>query len=103
MTQFHRLSGAARQERIENLETALGAAILRAFDDESVSEVSINNDGGVWIERADISTPTGDHLSEARREIIWRALADIEGKTLGPKNPALAATLPGGQRVQIMI
>lgn len=103
MAQFHRLSGAARQERIENLEAALGASILRAFDDESVSEVSINNDGGVWVERGDISAPTDEVLSEARREIVWRALADIEGKTLGPKNPALAATLPGGQRVQVMI
>ena len=103
MPQFDRLTGEAKAERIRNLNAALGPRIMEHFDDELVSEVSVNNDGGVWVERDGASFAAGETMSPARREIVWRALADIEGKYLCPRNPALAANLPGGQRVQVMI
>lgn len=97
-----RMRGDAYRERVELLNSFLGSTILGLFEREAVSEIEFNNDGLVFVEDGD-DVYQIDQMDEGQKQVIGRILAEMEGKTLTEATPSLAATLPGGQRVQIMI
>jgi type IV secretion system protein VirB11 len=85
------------QERIlKVLRSSLGADILHCLDDDAVTEVSINSDGTVWVDR----------VAQGRQALNTRAnpddisnilslVADAKGEHIGDDNPSFDAILPG--------
>lgn len=97
-----RMRGAAYDEKVSLLNSFLGSTVLDLFERESVTEVEYNNDGWVFVEEGDDVYDIGT-VDEGTKQTIARVLADMEGKVITETSPSLSATLPGGQRVQIMI
>jgi len=85
------------QERILRLlRSSLGPDILRCLDDDAVTEISINSDGSVWVDRVtqgrqDLSTRV-DPEDTSR---ILSLVADAKGEHIGDDNPSFDAILPG--------
>lgn len=67
-----------------------------------VTDLYINRPGEIWLE-----TPTGSERHEDPRlddEALWRLSRQIAGATdqgINREHPLLAATLPGGARIQV--
>jgi len=87
---------------ITALETYI-SPIRRLFDQEGVSEVSINRPGEAWIEmrgdmrREEVPEFTLDHLKS-----LARLIAQSTDQHISEEAPLLSATLPSGERVQIV-
>ena len=97
-----KLRGPAYDEKVALLHSFLGSTILGLLQREAVSEIEFNNDGLVFVEEGD-DVYEIDCVDEDTKQGIARILAEMEGRTITERNPNLAATLPGGQRVQVMI
>jgi pilus assembly protein CpaF len=97
-----KLRGAAYDEKVALLNSLLGNTILSLFEREAVSEIEFNNDGLVFVEEGD-DVYEIDPVDESTKQAIARVLAEMEDRTITEATPNLAATLPGGQRVQVMI
>ena len=78
--------------------------IRHILDDERVNEVCVNQPGEVFVERAgvweNLAVPdfTYDHCRS-----LAGAIATLTGQHVGEENPLLSATLPTGERVQIIL
>lgn len=84
------------------LETYL-APLKGIFEQDGVSEVSINRPGEVWVERfgemEHISIPEFDieHLKS-----LGRLVAQSTEQVISEEKPLLSATLPAGYRIQVV-
>lgn len=85
------------------LETFL-KPVFPWLDQEGVSELSINKPGEVWIEKGGdmrrVSVPEldGEHLLA-----LGRLIAEWTRQEISAERPILSATLPAGQRVQVVL
>ncbi|KWV49270.1 conjugal transfer protein TrbB [Bradyrhizobium macuxiense] len=84
------------------LRSALGTAIAGYLEDESIIEVMLNPDGGLWIDRLSGGlTDTGETLSAADGERIVRLVAHHVGAEVHSGAPRVSAELPGtGERFE---
>ncbi|WP_040892635.1 P-type DNA transfer ATPase VirB11 [Verminephrobacter aporrectodeae] len=78
---------------------------LRMFlDDESLTEVCINRPREVWTEchegwkRHEVPTLSFSHCRQ-----LATLIASFNGKAISAEKPVLSATLPNGERVQVII
>lgn len=84
------------------LETYL-APLKEIFDQEGVSEVSINRPGEAWVEKggdmvlAEIPEFNYEHL-----KALARLIAQSTDQNISEENPLLSATLPNGFRIQVV-
>ncbi|STX88330.1 P-type DNA transfer ATPase VirB11 [Legionella feeleii] len=80
------------------------APLTTLLEAPEVSELCINRPGEVWLETQGqfhcTSMPT---LTERRLLMLAKLLAEDNGKTLSPQRPLLSATLPDGQRCQMVL
>ncbi|WP_420140661.1 P-type DNA transfer ATPase VirB11 [Sphingomonas sp.] len=102
-------NAAPRLAAVEKSESVYLDAYLAPFrawlDQEEVSEILVNRPGEVWIEAAGaaamqcVAVPEIDdrHLRRLAEQI-----ARISHQGINRERPLLAATLPGGARVQIV-
>lgn len=74
------------------------------LDQEGVSEISVNKPGEVWIEkggdmrRVPMPELNGEHLLA-----LGRLIAEWTRQEVSAERPLLSATLPTGQRVQVVL
>jgi type IV secretion system protein VirB11 len=92
----------AHARSVQMLRTALGPAIMAALDDASVTEVMLNPDGRVWVDRHRSGRePTGMSLSAADAERIIRLVAACVQAEVHRERPLLSARLPlNGERFE---
>ncbi|HVR58424.1 MAG TPA: P-type conjugative transfer ATPase TrbB [Pseudolabrys sp.] len=77
------------------LRTALGPAIARFLEDESIVEVMLNPDGRLWIDRLSSGlADTGETLSAPDGERIVRLVAHHVGAEVHAGAPRVSAELP---------
>ena len=77
------------------LRTALGPAIARYLEDESIVEVMLNPDGRLWIDRLSNGlVDTGETLSAPDGERIVRLVAHHVGAEVHAGAPRVSAELP---------
>ncbi len=95
-----RSEASARGARM--LRTALGPAIFGWLSDPAVTEVMLNPDGRLWLDRLGIGiADTGEHLSPADGERIVRLVAHHVGVEVHADAPRVSAELPeGGERFE---
>lgn len=78
--------------------------LLQLLEADSVTELCINQEQAVWIEQAGVFTKKGCPLLTLNYLSQWaRLIAEYNHKAITPESPLLAATLPGGHRVQLVI
>lgn len=84
------------------LRTSCGPDFWRLLDDEDVTEVMVNPDGRVWVERFGQGMVSTDvHMSSEDRRSIISIVADSEDQIANRRNPSLSAVLPhSGARFQ---
>ncbi|MET0545594.1 MAG: P-type conjugative transfer ATPase TrbB, partial [Caulobacterales bacterium] len=91
--------------RLATLQSALGAKIGAALADPLVTEILINADGIMWLDRHGSGLErSSSHLTSEERETAIRILATAANQSVSADNPQLSTTLPGsGARVQAML
>lgn len=81
-----------------------GAEINALIGDETITEVMLNQDGTIWIDRLyEGMSNTGITMSRERAMLVIGSIAAYEHTTITEKSPLLSASLPGGQRFQAII
>lgn len=74
--------------------------------DEKVSEICVNHAHELWIERSgslSMEQAVNKDISEENLLRLARQIAAISGQSINEEFPLLSATLPTGERVQIVI
>lgn len=97
MSDLSGIKGAqgAAARRATMLKTAFGPVIGAALEDPSVTEISVNPCGALWIERrGSVRTIEGERFRPRDVERIIRLVASQAGFDCGPSNPLLSAELP---------
>lgn len=90
---FYESEAISRGARM--LRTALGPAIARFLEDDSVVEVMLNPDGRIWIDRLSIGlADTGETLPAPDGERIVRLVAHHVGAEVHASAPRVSAELP---------
>ncbi|CCD84679.1 conjugal transfer protein trbB [Bradyrhizobium sp. ORS 285] len=93
MTGFVQTQRIARGARM--LRTALGPAIARHLDDQSVVEIMLNPDGRLWVDRlASGLADTGESLAAGDGERVVRLVAHHVGLEVHAGSPRVSAELP---------
>jgi type IV secretion system protein VirB11 len=103
------MSTAPRLAAVEPSDSVYLGAYLAPFrawlDREEVSEILVNRPGEVWIEAAGMATMARFDVPEVD-DVHLRRLAEqiarVSHQGINRERPLLAATLPGGARVQII-
>lgn len=77
--------------------------LSRYLEMEGATEIVINEPGAVFVEVGPEWLRYEDEgLSMSRLMSLARAIATFTEQDIGPQHPMLSATLPGGQRVQVI-
>ncbi|MDA5193708.1 P-type conjugative transfer ATPase TrbB [Govanella unica] len=97
-----RLSTETGQRQRLMLRTAMGPVILAALDDPSVTEVMVNPDGRLWVDRhGNGRSESGVSVAAAEAERIIRLVASHMGQECHAGRPIVSAELPeGGERFE---
>lgn len=83
------------------LAEALGPAIVAALAEPGVTDVMVNPDGAIWVDRQGGGRRRCEEaMSAADAELVLRLVADHAGEVVSFDNPTVSATLPGGERFQ---
>ena len=84
------------------LQTYL-APINALFDKEGVTEISINRPGEAWVEvRGDMRREEVPEFDYEHLKTLSRLIAQSTDQVISEEAPLLSATLPGGERIQIV-
>ncbi len=92
-----------KQKRVYGmLLSSMGDLICRLLKDDTVSDITVNPDGRLWVDRLAVGrSDSGETLSEADAERIIRIVASSLNTVCNRENPVLSAELPGtGSRSQ---
>lgn len=80
------------------------APLLARLDEAGVYEVCVNSPGVIWVESSNgWSQHTVTELTYARLIAIANVVASWSAQRIGPDKPMLSATLPQGQRIQVVV
>lgn len=76
------------------------------MNDPEISEICVNKPGEVWIER--MGQPTmqrleNDQVNNTNLMRLSRMIARETGQSISQENPLLSASLPTGERVQVVM
>ncbi|MDR6670237.1 P-type conjugative transfer ATPase TrbB [Rhizobium sp. 1399] len=86
---------------VRKLEEALGPSLLGALTDPSVSEIMLNPDGRLFIERLGAGIAAAGEMEEGRAEIIIGAVAHVLNTHVDMGRPIVSGELPiGGHRFE---
>src|SRR6516164_7026022 len=78
--------------------------IAHLIQDPDVSEIMVNADGGVFLERDGVlEQATALHLEERNLQVAVRNIARTLGDDISEEQPILDARLPDGSRVAAVI
>lgn len=92
----------ARERILQSLRHAMGEIITKAMLDPYVTEIMLNPDGTLWLDRVGVGLEfTGHTLDASAGDRIIRTLATHGGVTVTAAQPRVSATLPQtGERFQ---
>jgi type IV secretion system protein VirB11 len=92
----------AQGRRLQMLRTAFGPAIAAALDDPHVTEVMVNPDGRLWLDKAGTGRiDTAERIGTAEAERIIRLVAAHVRREVHDRAPIVSAELPGtGERFE---
>lgn len=99
-------AGKVGPDYAEMMARYLGPALMRAFDDEDVTDIYVNpQDARIRFDtRSKGKIDSGQAIAAERLEMFLNAVATAHGESLGTANPTLQAELPtevfGGARLQ---
>jgi len=71
--------------------------------DPLVSDVLVNGDGSVWVERAGVLEGTGRQLGRAEIELLLERIVTPLGLRVDRSSPVVDARLPDGSRVHAVV
>jgi P-type conjugative transfer ATPase TrbB len=95
MEKLMRNSEQTKQRKVDALHDAMGTTIAAALADPTVTEVMVNPDGRIWIDRFSTGMTAADKtLSPSDAESILRILADHAQVVVSADSPRVSATLP---------
>ena len=78
--------------------------LVQYLCEEGVTEVVVNRPGEVFLENGpEWRKVAAPHLTLERCLSLANAIATYTEQAVGPQHPILSATLPGGERVQIVV
>lgn len=78
------------------LRSSMGSVLMGLLDDPGVTEVSINSDGSVWVDRVgEGRRHSGTTVTADDTFRILSIVADAKGEQIGDANPSFDAILPG--------
>jgi len=85
------------QERIlKLLRSSMGEDLNAMLEDPAVTEISINSDGSLWVDRVGVGRRhSGTSVSADDTFRILAIVADAKGEQIGDENPSFDAILPG--------
>jgi type IV secretion system protein VirB11 len=80
------------------------APLARFLDEPGIFEIVVNKPGEVWIERPDgWQVHAVPDMTFARLEHLAKVIAAWSRQAIDAQRPILSATLPGNERVQIVL
>jgi type IV secretion system protein VirB11 len=92
---IHSFQSEAISRSARMLRTAFGPAIARFLEDPAISEVMLNPDGRLWIDRlSEGLSETTERLSPSDGERIVRLVAHHVGAEVHAGSPRVSAELP---------
>ena len=91
-----------RDRIARKLSTEFGAEIRAALEDDSVTEIMLNDDGSLWIESAGNFIHKGE-LSAMQAQSILNTVASLHNDVLNRDSPQLETELPNGDRINASI
>lgn len=93
-SQFYKPVTQARLLKL--LRASLGPEMIECLDDPAVTEISINSDGQVWIDKVALGRERlGITVAADDTSRILSIVADAKGEEIGDTNPSFDAILPG--------
>ena len=91
----------SKKRHIDQIRRALGDTVNAALDADDVSDIMVNEDGSVWVERLGGSMEIEGQVEPEQLTIAINALATFYDTVCRPDNPILSCELPGeGSRVE---
>lgn len=97
-------SDGLRTERAALVEQVLGAGPLEAqLTDPDVTDVLVNGDGRVWVDRGEGLVEVGRPLPAAHLRPLATRLAGLARRRLDDAQPWVDGLLPGGVRLHAML
>lgn len=102
-------SGALGAERVAESNEALVARVLGAgplegwLVDRAVTDVAVNGDGRVWVDRGQGMESTGDVVAPADARALAVRLAAAAGRRLDEASPWVDGQLPSGARLHALL
>jgi type IV secretion system protein VirB11 len=93
-----------RRRLIEKMRRELGENVLAFLEDNSITEIMLNDDGKVWVFRRGEAEDTGVTMPAARSLSFLGTVASFYGKTIHNENTIIAEVLPiDGSRINGVI
>ncbi|MDC5698402.1 TadA family conjugal transfer-associated ATPase [Intrasporangium calvum] len=102
-------TGALGAERVAASRQALAARVLGAgplepwLDDPAVTDLAVNGDGRVWVDRGAGMARTGDVVAPEDARALAVRLAAAAGRRLDEASPWVDGQLPSGARLHAML
>ncbi|PZQ45466.1 MAG: P-type DNA transfer ATPase VirB11 [Micavibrio aeruginosavorus] len=76
------------------------------LEDPSITEICVNRPGEIWIERAGeaiMERYENAAVTDENLHILAKQVAYVTHQVINTDNPLLSASLPGGERIQIIL
>jgi pilus assembly protein CpaF len=105
----HEETGALGTERVAESREALAARVLGAgplqgwLDDAAVTDLAVNGDGRVWVDRGEGMEWTGEVLAAPDARMLAVRLAAAAGRRLDEASPWVDGQLPSGARLHAVL
>ncbi len=88
----------------EYLQKKLGPTLHDAMHDESVTEIMLNADGNLWMQKNGVIECVSSGWSSQQADTIVQAIAQHSGLYINAENPSLICSLPyDNSRISISI
>lgn len=71
--------------------------------DAATTDVLVNSDGRVWVERAGVLEDTGDRIARPELELLIERIVTPLGRRVDRASPIVDARLPDGSRVHAVV
>jgi len=101
--------GALGSERVAASRSALASRVLGAgpldpwLASPGVTDVAVNGDGRIWVDRGHGMEPVGEHLDPDDARALAVRLAGAAGRRLDEASPWVDGQLPSGARLHAVL
>jgi len=94
-------ASGTRDRLIRKIEDAFGASLCHALADPNVTEIMLNPDGQLYIERLGYGMEPAGSLDPGRAEVLIGVVAHALGQEINGNKPIISGEIPlGGHRFE---